>query len=314
MYRQQRIGNNQQQPGTIEPHCESNSESNSSKQQQSEQQPGTIEPTATGNYRTSRNREQSKRKARATAKGTGKARATAATGNDQTNRNQEQSNQPQPGRIKADSKSKSKSKSNPTSSLTKQFLYYSFGNSILVGHEKSKRSKQRMSSNFLRIAAPVSTSHETYTNLSEIKPMKKERNRRSTYKDGVSKYMETSWGGKIGGKKKYQPEQALLIENFDMLDSTKDEHIVAFDDTNPLLRIFAKVSRKVAKQHMALKKNIKVLRKFAPEIVGAKPTVPRGHKRGSINNDYVRELFLYPLRALARYFKIIDPILNFLSF
>eukprot|EP00536_Pseudo-nitzschia_multiseries_P008036 jgi/Psemu1/305414/fgenesh1_kg.197_\ len=65
-----------------------------------------------------------------------------------------------------------------------------------------------MSLNFLRIAAPVSTSHETYTNLSNIKPMKKERNRRCTCKDGVStialknkyqttvvegKYMETNW-------------------------------------------------------------------------------------------------------------------------
>eukprot|EP00536_Pseudo-nitzschia_multiseries_P014271 jgi/Psemu1/310782/fgenesh1_kg.680_\ len=124
-----------------------------------------------------------------------------------------------------------------------------------------------MSSNFLRIAAPVTTSHDTYTNLSKIKPMKEERNRRSTCKDGVSKYMETNWGGKIGGKKKYQPEQALSIENFNTLDSTKDEHIFAFDDTNPSLRIFAKVSRKFAKRHLVSKNNIKVLRKFAPEIL-----------------------------------------------
>eukprot|EP00536_Pseudo-nitzschia_multiseries_P019168 jgi/Psemu1/316765/fgenesh1_kg.4027_\ len=145
-----------------------------------------------------------------------------------------------------------------------------------------------MSLNFLRIAAPVSTSHETYTNLSGIKPMKKERNRRSTCKDGVStialknkyrttvvkgKYMETNWGGKIGGKKKYQPEQALSIENFDTLDSTKDEHIVAFDDTNPSLRILAKVSRKFAKRHLATKNNIKLLRKFAPEINRQLPEV-----------------------------------------
>eukprot|EP00536_Pseudo-nitzschia_multiseries_P019621 jgi/Psemu1/317152/fgenesh1_kg.5854_\ len=117
-----------------------------------------------------------------------------------------------------------------------------------------------MSLNFLRIAAPVSTSHETYANLSQIKPIKKKRNRRSTCKDGVStialenkyqttvvegKYMETSWGGKIGGKKNHQPEQALSINNFETLDSTKDEHILAFDNSNPLLRIFAKQNRQL---------------------------------------------------------------------
>eukprot|EP00536_Pseudo-nitzschia_multiseries_P011441 jgi/Psemu1/28894/gm1.28894_g len=90
----------------------------------------------------------------------------------------------------------------------------------------------------------------------------------------------------IPDSKKYQPEQALSIENFNKLDSTKDEHILAFDDTNPSLRIFAKVSRKFAKRHLVLKNNIKVLRKFAPEIVGAKPTVARGQKCGSINDDY----------------------------
>ena len=158
-----------------------------------------------------------------------------------------------------------------------------------------------MSSNFLRIAAPVSKSHETYTNLSLIKPMKKERNRRSTCKDGVGtialkkycratvvegKYMETDWGGKTGGKKKYQPEQALSIENYNTLDSTKDEHILAFDPYEPSLRIFAKVSRHFAERHLASKNNIELLRQFAPAIVGAKPTVGRGVKRGSINDDY----------------------------
>eukprot|EP00536_Pseudo-nitzschia_multiseries_P014701 jgi/Psemu1/39830/gm1.39830_g len=114
-----------------------------------------------------------------------------------------------------------------------------------------------------------------------IKPTATGKNRTNRNRE-----RSTNWGGKIGGKKKYQPEQALSIENFDTLDSTKDEHIVAFDDTNPSLCIFAKVSRKFAKRHMTSKNNIKVLRKFAPEIVGAKPTVPRGHKCGSINDDY----------------------------
>lgn len=158
-----------------------------------------------------------------------------------------------------------------------------------------------MSSNFLKVAAPVSKSHETSAKLSLIKPMKKERNRRSTCKDVVrtialknksstaavaGKYMEIDWGGKTGGKKKYRPEQALSIGNFNTLDSTEDKPILAFDDSEPSLRIFAKVSRNFALRHLASKHNIKLLRQFAPAIVGAKPTIGRGVKRGSINDDY----------------------------
>eukprot|EP00536_Pseudo-nitzschia_multiseries_P001273 jgi/Psemu1/2900/gm1.2900_g len=86
--------------------------------------------------------------------------------------------------------------------------------------------------------------------------------------------METSWGGKIGGKNKYQSAQGLSIDNFETLDSTKDEHILAFDNYKPSLRIFAKVSRNFAERHLASNNNIKVL------------TVARGQKRASINNTY----------------------------
>eukprot|EP00536_Pseudo-nitzschia_multiseries_P001901 jgi/Psemu1/301058/fgenesh1_kg.25_\ len=81
--------------------------------------------------------------------------------------------------------------------------------------------------------------------------------------------METTWGGKIGGKKNCPLAQVMSIDNFKTLDSTTDEHILAFDERD-----------------LASKNNIKVLREFAPEIVGAKPAVARGQKRGSINDDY----------------------------
>ena len=136
--------------------------------------------------------------------------------------------------------------------------------------------------------------------MSQIKPERKRVNKpidkpvktialKNKYQSTVvaGKYMETNWwGGKIGGKKKYEPELALSINNFETLDSTKDEHILAFDDYKPSLRIFAKVSRGLAERHLASKNNINLLREFAPAIVGAKPTVGRGVKRGSINDDY----------------------------
>eukprot|EP00536_Pseudo-nitzschia_multiseries_P017990 jgi/Psemu1/53555/gm1.53555_g len=169
-----------------------------------------------------------------------------------------------------------------------------------ANRKHERRHKQRKSSNFLTIAAPVSKSHETYKQLSQIKPERKRVNKpidkpvktialKNKYQSTVvaGKYMETNWwGGKIGGKKKYEPELALSIDNFETLDSTKDEHILAFDDYKPSLRIFAKVSRGLAERHLASKNNINLLREFAPAIVGAKPTIGRGVKRGSINDDY----------------------------
>ena len=46
------------------------------------------------------------------------------------------------------------------------------------------------------------------------------------------------------------------------------------------------VSRRIARIHLATKKNIQHLRWFDPTIVGAKPNVKGGHKCDSINNGY----------------------------
>eukprot|EP00536_Pseudo-nitzschia_multiseries_P009986 jgi/Psemu1/24711/gm1.24711_g len=92
--------------------------------------------------------------------------------------------------------------------------------------------------------------------LSQIKPNKKKKRNRQG----------------IVGEKKYPLAEALSIDNFETADSTDDQHILAFDDSEPSLRIFAKVSE---------------ILNFAPEIVQAKAEVVRGKKCGSINDGYV---------------------------
>ena len=93
-------------------------------------------------------------------------------------------------------------------------------------------------------------------------------------------------GWKDRRKEEVSTGTGFVNKNYNTLDSTKDEHILAFDHSKPSLRIFAKVSRHFAERHLASKNNIELLRQFAPAIVGAKPTVGRGVKRGSINDDY----------------------------
>ena len=59
-------------------------------------------------------------------------------------------------------------------------------------------------------------------------------------------FLETNWGRSIVGKKKYDKEDGKCIDRFKTLDSTEDKHIFAFDESEPSMRIFAKVSRGIA--------------------------------------------------------------------
>eukprot|EP00536_Pseudo-nitzschia_multiseries_P008971 jgi/Psemu1/21958/gm1.21958_g len=183
-----------------------------------------------------------------------------------------------------------------------------------------------MTLNFLKNAAPALTRHETYNHFSKIKPKKKAC--RSTNanlkhvkkislkivnKNGFKgKFMETSWGEKIVGYKEYTSTEAVSIDSFQTLDSTDEKHIVAFDESEPSLQIFAKVSRENAKQHLAQSSNIQDTRKFAKEIVPAKSVVVRGKKCTSINNGTNKELeetavhiveeMQYSLSPMAKFF------------
>eukprot|EP00536_Pseudo-nitzschia_multiseries_P011432 jgi/Psemu1/28861/gm1.28861_g len=165
---------------------------------------------------------------------------------------------------------------------TKQFPAKAMKQKAKRKHGKTCR--RRMTSNFLKNAAPLSTIHQTYTHLSTIKPRKARRNinanlqhveqitLKTVKKNGFKgKFMETSWGWKTVGEKKYPSSEAVSIDSFKTLDSTDKKFILAFDESEPPLRIFAKASRQIAKQRLGAPENIEITRRFAVEVVEAKP-------------------------------------------
>eukprot|EP00536_Pseudo-nitzschia_multiseries_P017256 jgi/Psemu1/50050/gm1.50050_g len=68
--------------------------------------------------------------------------------------------------------------------------------------------------------------------------------------------------------------EAVSIDSFKTLDSTDEKFILVFAKSEPSLRIFAKASRKIAKQRLGKLENIKITRTFTGEICT------------SINNGY----------------------------
>ena len=94
-------------------------------------------------------------------------------------------------------------------------------------------------------------------------------------------FLDTNWVGSILGEKKYDKEDGKCINNFKTLDSTEDKHILAFDESEPSMRVFAKVSRGIARHRLATTK-----RWFAPAIIGVKPKVVRGKKCDSVNDEF----------------------------
>eukprot|EP00536_Pseudo-nitzschia_multiseries_P003318 jgi/Psemu1/7485/gm1.7485_g len=174
-----------------------------------------------------------------------------------------------------------------------------------VRMQKAKRKRgracrKRMTSNFLQKAAPSSsTIHQTYKHLLEIKPKKarqsikanlqhvKQIPLKTVNKNGFKgKLMETNWGWKTVGEKEYTWEEAVSIESFKTVDSTNEKFILAFDQSELSLRIFAKASTQFAKQRLGRPKTIEITRMFAGEIVEAKPKIGQGTKCDSGNNGY----------------------------
>ena len=102
----------------------------------------------------------------------------------------------------------------------------------------------------------------------------------------IGMFLETNWGVITVGKKKYDKEDGKCIDHFKTLDSTEDKQILAYDESEQSLRISTKGSRQSARRHLATTKNINRIRWFAPEIIGAKPTVVRGKKCDSVNDGY----------------------------
>ena len=122
-----------------------------------------------------------------------------------------------------------------------------------------------MSSNFIKNSKPKtksSRSHQTHDYLSLIKPRGKSRQRRpivdhptsvektllkkitATNDDElIGMFLERDCGVGCVGMKKYVTEDGKCIDHFKTLDSMEEKHILAYDESDKSLRIFAKVSR-----------------------------------------------------------------------
>ena len=117
-----------------------------------------------------------------------------------------------------------------------------------------------------------SWSRRTYDQLSEIKkkPQKRQSCPLVNCKNSVQKiplkkisensddelvgvFLETNWGRIIVGEKD-DKKDGKCIDHFKTLDSTKDKHILAFDESESPMRIVEKVSRGIARHHLATKK------------------------------------------------------------
>ena len=72
----------------------------------------------------------------------------------------------------------------------------------------------------------------------------------------VGLFLETNWGKSIAGEKKYAEKDSKCIDHFKALDSTEGKRIIVVNESEPLMQIFAKVSRGIARHHLATTKNI----------------------------------------------------------
>ena len=82
-------------------------------------------------------------------------------------------------------------------------------------------------------------------------------------------FLETNWGTTQNVKKSYLDNDGRSIDHFITIDSEEFKHVMGFDKDEPTLRVFAKVSRAIAKRHLATPKNINLIRWFTPTIIGA---------------------------------------------
>ena len=73
-------------------------------------------------------------------------------------------------------------------------------------------------------------------------------------------FLETNWGVSTVGKKIYNKEGGKCIVHLKTLDSMKDNHILAFNESERSLLIFVKVSRQTARRNLVTTKNINCIR------------------------------------------------------
>ena len=117
-------------------------------------------------------------------------------------------------------------------------------------------------------------------------------------KEFVGRFMTTSWeetsSEHVMDIKRYSTsgdnymgEHLINIDKYSITDSTEKQNYIAFDKDEETKCIFAKVSRNRAKFHLATDKKIKLLRRYAHTMVGAKPKVVRGKKCDSWNYNRV---------------------------
>mmetsp|Transcript_6251 Transcript_6251/g.13409 ORF Transcript_6251/g.13409 Transcript_6251/m.13409 type:complete len:269 (+) Transcript_6251:364-1170(+) len=82
-------------------------------------------------------------------------------------------------------------------------------------------------------------------------------------------------------------EVSMSIDHFKTINSFYSYHRIALDCTKEKPNtVFAKVSREVAKKHLATPENCQLLRDFVDDLMKYKPHVNRGNKCDSTNTGY----------------------------
>ena len=105
-----------------------------------------------------------------------------------------------------------------------------------------------------------------------------------TAHDVEGKYMVADWSDVT-----IEPERIKSIDNFDIIDSTDNKHCLVMDDSagkKKSIRVFGKLSRNMAKSHLAKHESICELREFSKDMIQLKPKVHRGENWDGINDGY----------------------------
>mmetsp|Transcript_19989 Transcript_19989/g.41136 ORF Transcript_19989/g.41136 Transcript_19989/m.41136 type:complete len:141 (-) Transcript_19989:35-457(-) len=110
--------------------------------------------------------------------------------------------------------------------------------------------------------------------------------------------MFVKWPGDKNSKA-FNDEVSMSIDHFKTINSFYSYHRIALDCTKEKPNtVFAKVSREVAKKHLATPENCQLLRDFVDDLMKYKPHVNRGNKCDSTNTGY-RIMGFHPDRISA---------------
>mmetsp|Transcript_10678 Transcript_10678/g.24920 ORF Transcript_10678/g.24920 Transcript_10678/m.24920 type:complete len:101 (+) Transcript_10678:145-447(+) len=88
----------------------------------------------------------------------------------------------------------------------------------------------------------------------------------STETPGIEgKYMVENWSDVA-----IEPEKRKSIDKFDIIDSSDDKHCLVMDDSagkKKSVKVFGKLSRNMAKTHLAKQECIRELREFSNNMI-----------------------------------------------